>query len=256
MAQSAKILATNALYQYVSQANGFLRGDVVRFDGANYLGSRADSSTTATVIGMVSAIKTAGTEFYITQAGYVYGLASTPVNPGGAFVPGTLYYLSPTNAGKLTATVPIAPDSIVPVYFAITATDGFFLGNYGAAIAGGGGSSMTWSVITANQTLAVNNGYFVNGAGTLNNLLLPATAAVGEEIILWDVGGNGFTITQSNLPAPGQTITAGTLTTTPGAGGNIQSTAKGNKIILNNWFTDRDYMADVSMCAGASIIVT
>lgn len=255
MAQSAKILATNALYQYVSQANAFVRGDVVRFDGANYVGSQADSASNAVVIGMVSAIKTANTEFYITQAGYVYGLTASPVNPGGAFVPGTLYYLSPTNPGKLTATVPVFPDVVVPVYVAITATTGFFLGNFGSVVAGGGGSSFTWNLITANQTLAVDNGYFVNGVGSLN-LALPAAAALGKEIIVWDVGGNGFTITQSNLPAPGQSITAGTLTTTPGAGGSIQSTAKGNKIILNNWTADRDYMADISMTAGASVIVT
>ena len=129
---------------------------------------------------------------------YVYGLTATPVNPAGPFVAGTLYYLSPTNAGKLTATVPVAPDSIVPVYFVNYRYHRILLGNYGAAVAGGGGgSSMTWSVITANQTLAVDNGYFVNGVGALNALALPAAAAVGKPISVIDVGGNGFTITKA-----------------------------------------------------------
>ena len=48
---------------------------------------------------------------------------------------------------------------------------------------------MTWSVITANQTLAVDNGYFVNGVGALNALALPAAAAVGKPISVIDVGG-------------------------------------------------------------------
>lgn len=252
MAQSAKILATNALYQYVSQANTFVRGDVVRFDGTNYVGSQADSASNAVVIGMVSTIKTANLEFYITQAGFVYGLTASPVNPGGAFVPGTLYYLSPTNAGKLTATVPIAPDVAVPVYVAITATSGYFLGNYGSVSGGGGGSGFTWNVITANQTLAVNNGYFVNGVGALNNLLLPASAAVGDTISIWDVGGNGFTVTQG----AGQSAIVGTSTTTVGVGGSIQSTAKGNRIDLINWTANTGFAADIAMSAGASIIVT
>lgn len=253
MAQSATRLTTNATYQYVSQPNAFVRGDVVRFDGVNYVASQADTASNALVIGMVSAIKTAGTEFYITQVGYVYGLTATPVNPAGPFVAGTLYYLSPTNAGKLTATVPVAPDSIVPVYFAITATTGFFLGNYGAAVAGGGGgSSMTWSVITANQTLAVDNGYFVNGVGALNALALPAAAAVGKPISVIDVGGNGFTITQG----AGQSVIVGTTTTTVGVGGSIQSTALGNRIDLLNWTANTGFVASIPQSAGASIIVT
>jgi hypothetical protein len=231
MAQSAKILATNALYQYVSQANAFSRGDIVRFDGANYVASQANNAANAVVIGMVSSIKTAGTEFYVTQVGEVYGLTTSPVNPVTAgYVAGTLYYLSDTNAGKLTATAPVGPSVSVPVFVATSATTGYMLGNYGSVAGGGGGSSMTWSMITANQTLAVANGYFVNGVGSLN-LALPAVAIVGQEIIVWDVGGNGFTITQG----AGQSIIAGTLTTTVGVGGSIQSTAKGNKIIINNW---------------------
>ena len=38
MAQSATRLTTNATYQYVSQPNAFVRGDVVRFDSVNYGG--------------------------------------------------------------------------------------------------------------------------------------------------------------------------------------------------------------------------
>lgn len=42
-------------------------------------------------------------------------------------------------------------------------------------------SKMTWSVITANQAAAVNNGYICNKAGTLA-LTLPSTSAVGDLI--------------------------------------------------------------------------
>jgi len=229
MAQSAKILATNALYQYVNQpANTFVRGDVVRFDGVNYVGSQANTASNALVIGMVSAIKTAGSEFYITQAGYVYGLTSAPVNPGGAYVAGTLYYLSPTNAGKLTATIPVGPDSIVPVYFAITPTTGFFLGNYGAAVAGGGGGgALTWSAIVANQAATVNSGYIV-AAGIPVTITLPLVASLGDVVEVSTLTTNGVVIDYG----VGQSITlveqVSTFTT-----GNVTLSTTGG--ILSGW---------------------
>lgn len=112
-------------------------------------------------------------------------------------------------------------------------------------------AGVNWKVIAANQTLVANEGYFVNGVGALNALLLPATMNVGDEIILIDIGGNGFTVTQNAL----QSIIVGTSTTTVGLGGSVESTALGNKITILCFATDADFVANV-ISSGASIIVT
>ena len=86
--------------------------------------------------------------------------------------------------------------------------------------AGGGGSSFTWSLITASQTAVINNGYICNKAGTLA-LLLPATAVVGSLLEVTGIGANTTQITQ----ATGQQINFGLLSTTSGASGSLTSTA-------------------------------
>lgn len=92
-------------------------------------------------------------------------------------------------------------------------------------VAGGG---ISWSVITADQTAAVNNGYFCNKAGTLH-LALPATSAVGDTIIVTNENTNlGVQWTQ----AAGQQILFATSSTTLGAAGTLTSSAIGDSITL------------------------
>lgn len=92
---------------------------------------------------------------------------------------------------------------------------------------GGGGGGLTWSTISASQTLAVNNGYFCTGGGTLA-LALPAVAAVGDTIEIYLDGSTGFTITQ----AAGQDIKFGSQVSTAGVGGSISSTGQGDGITM------------------------
>lgn len=107
----------------------------------------------------------------------------------------------------------------------VTGTTGFVLTanaagtapSFQAASAGG----TTWSVITINQTAAVNNGYICNKAGTLA-LALPASAAVGAVIEVLGINtATGWQITQ----AAGQQIFFGTTQTTSGATGTLTSSA-------------------------------
>jgi hypothetical protein len=87
-------------------------------------------------------------------------------------------------------------------------------------------TSTAWSVITANQTAAVNNGYICNKAGTLA-LALPATAAIGSIIEVTGINtALGWQITQ----ATGQQIFFGTSSTTSGATGTITSSATRDSI--------------------------
>lgn len=81
-------------------------------------------------------------------------------------------------------------------------------------------SSVTWSVITADQTAAVNNGYICNKAGLLT-LTLPTTSPIGSIIEVTGINTNlGWKIAQN----VGQTIYFGDQQTTTGVTGSIAST--------------------------------
>jgi len=87
------------------------------------------------------------------------------------------------------------------------------------------GVSITWSVISASQTLAVNHGYVCGSGGTLS-LALPATSAVGDIIEVTLDGSTGWIVTQ----AAGQQIRLGNSTSTLGVGGSLASTDQGDTL--------------------------
>lgn len=207
----------------VQNGHGFVVGNVLYYTGALYAKAHNDTQTTAQTVGIVSAVISPNI-FIVTQAGFVTTL-------GGPFTPGTQYYLDGAgNPGGLTTVPPVASGTwVVPLFMPVTNTIGYYFNNYGK-VNGPGGTTFPWTTIVANQTLAVENGYFVNGGGALNNLLLPPVAMVGDTIEVWDIGGNGFTITQS--AAPNQQCLFGTGVTTLGNTGSIVSALKGNKITI------------------------
>jgi len=85
------------------------------------------------------------------------------------------------------------------------------------AISGGG---IAWSVITANQSIVVDEGYICNKAGVLA-LALPGTAAVGTVFRVTGINQNlGWSVTQ----AANQQIHFGNVSTTAGVGGSLAST--------------------------------
>ncbi|CAM5999029.1 unnamed protein product [Sphagnum balticum] len=106
-----------------------------------------------------------------------------------------------------------------PVFGTLTSTGGTISFTTGAGSlnleAVAGASGLPWTVVTANQTAAVNNGYFCNKAGTLA-LALPATSAVGTVIEVANINtATGTQFTQ----AAGQQIFFGNTSTTSGATG-------------------------------------
>lgn len=105
----------------------------------------------------------------------------------------------------------------------ITVTPG--AGSITIASTGGG---MTWSVITADQTAAVNNGYICNKAGLLT-LTLPTTAAVGDKIGITGINTDlGWKIAQN----ANQQIFFGITSTTLGVAGSLASTKTRDTIFL------------------------
>lgn len=215
-------LFTTEIIQHLVVQNGhnLQVGNVIYYTGTLYARAYNNTQLTAQTIGIVSNVVDVN-QFYVTQAGFL------PILPG-PYVPGGFYYLDGSgNPGGLTLTPPVASGTwVVPLFVAITNTSGYYFNNAGR-LNTPGGTSFTWQTITANQTLAANNGYWVNGVGALNNLRLPVTMMVGDRISVWDLGGNGFTITEQ----AGQSILLGNNVTTVTTG-TIVSAIKGNRVDL------------------------
>lgn len=85
---------------------------------------------------------------------------------------------------------------------------------------------ITWSVISANQTLVVNHGYICVSPGGALSLALPAVSSIGNIIEITLDGATSFTITQG----AGQQIRVGNVSTTSGVGGTLGSTQQGDSI--------------------------
>lgn len=82
------------------------------------------------------------------------------------------------------------------------------------------GSGLTWSAITTDTTLAVDNGYITNSTSLLV-LTLPTTAAVGKTIRISGLGTGGWILTQGS----NQVIHfANGVDTTTGINGGVAST--------------------------------
>lgn len=111
----------------ITQANSFVVGDVVYYNGSSYAKAQANVSSTAEAIGVVS--KASATKFTVTELGHITGLSGLTA--------GTVYYLSDATAGLLTATEPTTLGSVSkPMLIADSTTSGYVL-NYRGAVVGG-----------------------------------------------------------------------------------------------------------------------
>lgn len=140
-----------------------------------------------------------------------------------AFITG----IDTVNVGSVAKVVTMASDQLGTA--TITAGAGILITPSANTItistAGGG---ITWTVITANQTAVIENGYFCNKAGTLA-LLLPAASAVGDTFEVVNINtATGTQITQG----AGQQIFFSTASTTLGAAGTLTSSALGDTLRL------------------------
>lgn len=216
-----------------------------------------------TVVGQPESIVTAvnsATSLTVSTSTSIPGSSAYKIYYGGVqFNSGTLG-VENANIGNITAKAIVQTDANNNLT-ATALTDGqLLIGSTGnnpvpAAITSGVGISIVnapgsitissssmgafpWNVITGTSaTLSSNNGYFANNA-SLVTLTLPATSSVGDQLEIAAMGNGGFKIAQ----AAGQSITFGNTVTTPGTGGSISSTQKGDSIRLvcnvanNSWF--------------------
>ena len=106
----------------------------------------------------------------------------------------------------------------------------------------GAGGGMTWQVIGASQTLAVNHGYFCTSGGVLA-LLLPPVSVLGDTIEISIEGSAGYSVNQG----AGQSIKFGNAITTVGVGGSVSSLSQGDSIRLVCKVANLDWVIMSSM---------
>jgi len=115
-------------------AHGFVVGDVVRLSGAStYAKAQADSAANAEVVGMVAQVL--GTNsFLLCTNGRITGLTGLTAN--------TVYFLSPSSAGALTATEPTTAGQVSkPLFITDTTTSGWLFNYRGEVLAAAGASA-------------------------------------------------------------------------------------------------------------------
>lgn len=105
----------------------------------------------------------------------------------------------------------------------------------------GGGSAFTDE--TADFTIAVDNGYTMNKAGTACVGTLPGTAAYGSLVQIVGKGATGWVVAQ---PA-GVTVHFGSSDTTTGAGGSLSSTNQYDSVVLRCTVADTDWTVQSSV---------
>lgn len=95
-----------------------------------------------------------------------------------------------------------------------------------------------WETVTADTTMDVNTGYFLDGAVN-KNFLLPATSAVGDVLAIINVDTGLFTVTQG----VGQQVILPSASSTVGAGGSVASNAKLDAIYLYCSVANNEWVA-------------
>lgn len=161
-------------------------------------------------------------------------VGSTGVAPVAASLTGGTGITITNGAGSITIDVdgdvansfPTDSGTATPSSGALTIS-----GSGGIATSGSGSTvtidgsvfqQFSWNetTVTGPTSMAVNNGYIANNAGTVG-FTLPSTAAVGDIFRITGKGAGGWSLGQN----AGQTIYFGSSATTTGAGGSLASTA-------------------------------
>jgi len=221
--------AINNIPSYVGNiifqaGHGFIVGDVLRFDGVNYVKSFAITLAAASVDGMCAFVMDVN-HFYLVQVGTVLNLATAPNNPAGAYVPGAVYYLSDIVPGALTENPGTnRGEGITTCFKAITTTSGYFMANAPQEV---DNDIDDWTTVVNNTLMNVKQGYIVNGVGSIS-FTLPTAFSEGDQIMILGAIGNGWSIIQN----AGQSIILNGTTTTPGVAGSLTSNNNWNSVYM------------------------
>lgn len=150
------------------------------------------------------------------------GTGTTSYNGNGVLISGTTSTAALTDLSLTNGQIVIGSTSNPPAAATITAGSGISVTNGANSITIAATGTIGWTVVTSStQTAAVNSGYIANYSGTCV-ITLPSTSAVGSIIRVTGMNtATGWKIAQNS----GNTIFFGTVTTTPGATGYLESSA-------------------------------
>lgn len=200
-------------------SHGFAVGNVVRFNGTNYVKALADTSGNAEVVGIVTSVTDAN-NFTLTTGGQVTSFA-------GGLTAGSVYFLSTTTAGLLTATAPSTSGQISkPLLIASSTTGGYWFNWRGWTLGtggGGGGGSGTLTSLTASTPIIVTPSPIT----TTGVISLDATSksnwdSAYADRMKWDGGATGL------VAATGRTSLGLVI------GTDVSPATSGNSILYGN----------------------
>lgn len=219
----------------VTQAgHGLSVGNVVRFDGSDYVQATADTAGNAEAVGIVTSVPDPGT-FAFQTAGVVSTLSG--------LTPGDLYYLQ--DNGSL-GTSPGSVDK--PILIATSATTAVLV----LAISGAGGGGGAWGSITGTLSDQTDLQAALDAKGD-KTLAINAQTGTTYTLVLGDAGklvtlanGSAITLTvpaNSSAAFPVGTVIAlaqldaGLVTVAGDAGVTINGTTPGDEDLTGQWAT-------------------
>lgn len=159
--------------QVTQNGHGFVVGDWVRLNGANYVTAQANSAVSCESWWVVTEVPNVNT-FVIFEAGHVDLTGAV----WGPFTAGDVYFISATNAGRASTTKPTNDGEVSkPCFIATSNTTGWIIpcrGQIQEAAAGGGGAGgapvdATYITQTPNGTLTAEQALSLLGTGIMYN---------------------------------------------------------------------------------------
>lgn len=152
--------SSSAVTMNVNQtSHGFTVGKILRRDGGSnlYVTAQSDSAANAESLGMVVDVIDVD-NFTLQEIGYVTGLSG--------LTDGTVYFLSPTSAGDMTATEPTTTGQVSkPQFVADSTTSGWLLHYRGMVVGGGGGGTSgggDWELVETKDLTGVSEVIFTD----------------------------------------------------------------------------------------------
>lgn len=145
----------------------------------------------------------------------------------------------------------IGSTGATPAAATLTAGSGVTITNGAASITiASTGGGLTWSTVTTNTSMSVNNGYVTNSGSQLQ-MTLPVTAAVGDKIHIKGLGAGGWIIKQN---ASQQIVVSSSSLTTSGTGGSAAANAQYDTITMSCLVTNNTWSMDVINSQGLTVV--